>query len=327
MDKIKLREYLEQVRLLEADIYYLNETEESLKRDEEAWISSLTAISRHRKEFTYWAEPTNRPEKKSFMLEWLLISLRRGLIIFTPIVMPFALSDTMRNIKKNRKQIEDFDERHKAWQERDERTRKEEEDQQKQIHEAYEKADIVREKYKLHYAEIKQSRDDTFAALQALYNVGIIYKKYRSFVPVSMFCEYMDSGLRTELEGVNGMYDLYERQLAAQMIVGELKTINQNLEAISGQLSQIQRNQILIYEAVQEGNRIASDIRLEVSKLHKQTVENYAALGAIQTEMKAANESAKLTALHSKVAARRVDALAKIAEYEFAAEHPHFPSP
>lgn len=174
---------------------------------------------------------------------------------------------------------------------------------------------------------LSSDRAKTERALQQLYGLDIIYRKYWGIVPITMFCEYIDSGRRTVLAGENGMYDLYETELLGKQIVGELQTVNSNLTAInatlnniSHQLVGIQRNQMLLYEAVLEGNTIAETIASEVAS-QRISVEEFrrSQEAAIQKIV----DSSQLTAFHAEAAARRIDSLAKIEEYEFAKRNPN----
>jgi len=176
-------------------------------------------------------------------------------------------------------------------------------------------------------SRIQEDRSKTEAALNQLYALDIVYRKYWGIVPITMFCEYIDSGRRSVLAGEHGMYDLYESELLGKQIVGELQTVNNNLTAIkatlnniSHQLSGIQRNQMLLYEAVLEGNIIAKNIADEMSNQRVSAEEFNRSYDAAFNKLL---DSAQLTAFHTEATARRVDSLAKIQEYEFAKRNPN----
>ena len=156
------------------------------------------------------------------------------------------------------------------------------------------------------------------SALKELYDLNIIYHKYRSLIPITMFCEYLDSGIRSELHGANGIYDLYEQQLMGHQIVGELSTVNSNLRTIScqlgniaNQLSGIERNQVLLHEEIARGNAIATQIKNGTEKL----------LNSCDRHLSAIETAAEITAFNAESTARRTDAMARISEYEFAAKN------
>ncbi len=181
----------------------------------------------------------------------------------------------------------------------------------------------------------------TQSALDALYSVGVIYHKYRSLIPVTMFCEYIDSGRRHNLEGIDGMYDLYETEVLGQLILSEISKINQNLKTISGQigfisyqlggisnkLTGIQRNQVMVYEEVSQGNAIAEKICAQTCDLLEKTSKTESSLKQISDEISKISNASDVASFNSGVIARRTDAIARIAEYEYAIKHPMFPSP
>lgn len=179
-------------------------------------------------------------------------------------------------------------------------------------------------------SRINKYKDETETVLKKMYEQNIVHRKYWGIVPISMFCEYIDTGRRTVLDGENGMYDLYEAELLGKQIVGELQVVNNNLRAInatlqnmSQKLSGIQRNQMLLYEAVMEGNTIARNISYEVAN---QSMRLDKLSDSVEGNLQQLRQSAELTAYNTAATARRTDALAKIAEYEFSLRHPSFPS-
>ena len=179
-------------------------------------------------------------------------------------------------------------------------------------------------------ANISKNQVDTETALKKMYEQNIVHPKYWGIVPISMFCEYIDTERRTVLSGENGMYDLYEAELLGKQIVGELQVVNNNLRAInatlqnmSQKLSGIQRNQMLLYGAVMEGNTIAQNISREIGQQSRQLDK---LSDSVEDNLQLLRQSAELTAYNTAATARRTDALAKIAEYEFSLRHPSFPS-
>ena len=187
-------------------------------------------------------------------------------------------------------------------------------------------------------ALVVAERDRTLQTLQTLYNTNIIFPKYRGIIPVTMFCEYMDSGRRTTLEGVHGMYDLYESELLAKRIVESIGEVNKTLghvsyqlNGIAAQLTGIARNQIMLHEEIAKGNAISAQISMDTIALLENSASMLAATGEIHQEINSIYQAAKATeantaaaAYSAKVAARRVDAIAKIEEYEYSLRHPMF---
>lgn len=94
---------------------------------------------------------------------------------------------------------------------------------------------------------LKSSLNSTRKLLNNLYSYNIIYSKYRNMVAVTMFCEYLESGRCVQLQGAEGAYNLFEKELRDRIIIAELKTI-------SSQLESIRQTQYMLYEEMRRGN-------------------------------------------------------------------------
>lgn len=180
---------------------------------------------------------------------------------------------------------------------------------------------------------VEAEKQETATALKRLYDVGIVYPKYRGLIPITMFCEYIASGRRTELEGIHGMYDLYEAELLGQKIVGELSKINMTLSLISyqiggiaNQLHGIARNQVMLYEEVARGNDIAKRISADTTAMLEKTNSVLSAVNGLSKEISTIKSSAEMSAYNTEIAAHRLDSLSKIQEYEYSLRHPIFRS-
>lgn len=89
--------------------------------------------------------------------------------------------------------------------------------------------------------------------LQSLYNMNVLFPKYRNLIAVSQIYEYIASGRCTELEGPNGAYNLYESELRQNNIISKL-------DVIINQLELIQQTQSMLYSAIQQSNRLLENI-------------------------------------------------------------------
>ena len=206
-----------------------------------------------------------------------------------------------------------------------------------------ERSKALNEQIDHHITEMQNELNESEKALQQLYELNVIYPKYRGLIPVTMFCEYLDSGRRTVLEGIHGMYDLYESELLGEKIVGQLTEINGTLNKISyqfGELSRkltgIQRNQIMLYEEVARGNEIAERICQNTGEIANYSKHFSSQMSELKTELQQMNNDlgARLEAIHNssektaynlEAQTRRVDAIARIEEYEFALkQYPFF---
>jgi hypothetical protein len=126
----------------------------------------------------------------------------------------------------------------------------------------------------------------TEEALERLYQKDIIYIKYREFVVITSFYEYIASERCDSLGGRDGAYNLYEMELREGI------KIRQNEIALQ-QLNDIRNTQIVYCNIMEESLRISREIASEMSRLNHHT----ASIG-IQ-----AAETAKATKLSAYYAA------------------------
>ncbi len=109
------------------------------------------------------------------------------------------------------------------------------------------------EKYKKReqpFFDIIASCDRT---LNKLYDMDVIFVKYRDLVSVAQLYEYIASGRCEKLEGHEGAYNLFENELRLNIIISQLNVI-------INQLEDIKRNQMMIYSAIQESNSLLAQI-------------------------------------------------------------------
>lgn len=301
-----LRDYLEKIRTLEADIYTIDEA-----------IRQLQMIRKISPELHIYIPQKPELAEKSKIGAAPIVLGALGALGATPLLPIAAGVAVWKYSKVNREHKKAVDSYCASLEYYERQLEKNKEDEKKHK-EIVEKNEYFNSGLEKQIRSLQKSKEDTEKALKRLYDLDIIYRKYRSIVPISMFCEYMDAGRRFVLEGTNGMYDLYEQELLGKQIVGELQQVNANLGRISNQLGSIsnsltgiQRNQILIYEEVAKGNRIAQDIRQGTQKMLESQERHFSLL----------EESTDIVAFNVSATARRTDALARIAEYEFAANH------
>jgi hypothetical protein len=103
----------------------------------------------------------------------------------------------------------------------------------------------------------KTAIDNATNELNNLYNLDIIFPKYRNFLAVNQISEYIDSGRCSELEGANGAYNLYESELRQNIIIDKLETV-------INQLEQIKQNQFYIYQAMRDTQNAIDNMNVSV---------------------------------------------------------------
>lgn len=108
--------------------------------------------------------------------------------------------------------------------------------------------------------ELETQKKTISETLSKLYALGIIYPKYQTLIPTVMFCEYIEAGRCTQLEGPDGAYSIYENEIRQNIIISKLKDVIDRLE-------QIKDNQRMLYDAIKCGNQ-------KVQQLCSVTYEN-----------------------------------------------------
>ena len=117
----------------------------------------------------------------------------------------------------------------------------------------------------LNLQQIEEQNTSTRRTLADVYSLDIIYGKYRTFPQVCSLYEYIRSGRCTTLKeekgfGFGGAYNLLEQE-ALQ------KTIILHLNQILQQLSAIQANQYMLYNAIEEGNQKLESIMTSINQI------------------------------------------------------------
>lgn len=105
-------------------------------------------------------------------------------------------------------------------------------------------------------AKMEEQHRETKKTLQEFYDNGPIYEKYRNLPAVASFYDYFRSGrCKTfgERHGVDGAYNIYENELNQKMIISKL-------DIVVNKLDQIKENQYSLYEAIQSGNALTSQL-------------------------------------------------------------------
>lgn len=124
--------------------------------------------------------------------------------------------------------------------------------------------------YKKNLRECRKNIVDCEEKLRKLYDMGVLFPKYREFVCVSQLLEYLLSGRCENLTGSSGAYNLYERELRMNIVISQLENISEELDAIK-------ENQYMIYNAICQANYLLGE------------VSNNAAIAAYNTEVIATN--------------------------------------
>ena len=98
-----------------------------------------------------------------------------------------------------------------------------------------------------------QNIQECQTALKKLYDMDVIFPKYRNLLAVAQIYEYIAAGRCSKLEGHEGAYNLYESELRQNIIIGKLDQAIQVLE-------EIRDTQYMIYSAIQESNKLLQQV-------------------------------------------------------------------
>ncbi len=119
---------------------------------------------------------------------------------------------------------------------------------------------------------MEQKRDKSASLLKSYYDTGIIYHKYRNFVAVCSIYEYFLSG---SCDTLKEAYNKYDNELLFKRIIDKMDEIIHNLDSIKD-------NQFMLYDAIQDGNRLSKQLvsaSIRQSELLQHSID-YQALNA-----------------------------------------------
>lgn len=135
--------------------------------------------------------------------------------------------------------------------------------------------------------EMQDRLDETVQVLNQYYSKGIIFPKYRNLIAICSFYEYFMSGRCNTLTGHEGAYNIFENEVRLERICTKLDEVVERLEDIKS-------NQYVLYDAIQEGNRVTERLveeSVRQSRIAECTAEN-TALAAHYAEVAANNAEA-----------------------------------
>lgn len=105
--------------------------------------------------------------------------------------------------------------------------------------------------------ELSQQEASIVKSLEDIYAENVLDPTYRRLDYIGTLYGYIQRGRCTTVKGHGGIYDTLETELKQNAII-------LGLDRISRQLNAIRANQRYLYDAIQEGNQIARNIRNEI---------------------------------------------------------------
>lgn len=118
-------------------------------------------------------------------------------------------------------------------------------------------------------AQLQKKHEETLNVLKQFYDAADIYPTYRNIVAACHICEYLKSGICTELTGPNGAfmvfkYEMFEKQKIKQldMVISKLGQLHFDNQILNESLNQIaHRVDVLMYDIQDMKQQIAESAR------------------------------------------------------------------
>lgn len=162
---------------------------------------------------------------------------------------------------------------------------------------------LVLEEIKAEIENAEKLLTEALKTREKLYSYNIIFEKYRDFVAVSSFYEYLLSGRCTTLDGADGAYNLYENEIRMNLVISQLSRVINLLE-------EIRNNQYTIYNAINEvKNEIGAlnsrlvDINTSLGEIHNKQIDSNLILSSINENTEKIRESAENIAYNTAATA------------------------
>lgn len=142
-----------------------------------------------------------------------------------------------------------------------------------------------------------------------LYGYNIVFGKYRNVVALSTFYEYLMAGRCSALDGSNGAYNLYENEIRANMIIGQLSQVISKLE-------EIKEAQYMIYSELHAVNKHLDHLNhtMDAALTSIQNMEKDIASISENTDVIAHNSA--VTAYYSKINAELTNSIGYLMAYK-----------
>lgn len=102
--------------------------------------------------------------------------------------------------------------------------------------------------------------ENTQNTLNNLYDLNIIYPKYRSLISICTIYEYLISRRCYKLDGADGAYNIYEFEIRQNIIIDKLNVVIEKLNEIS-------ENQQLLYSELIRTNKVVAQMSENIKKL------------------------------------------------------------
>lgn len=125
--------------------------------------------------------------------------------------------------------------------------------------------------------ELKNKEASTKDTLEKAYDMNIIYPKYRNYIAVCSFYDYISSGICCRLDGSDGAYNKFDIESRMDKIITQLDTVIKNLELIRS-------NQYKLYAEMKNAESELKKIHNATNQISEQMDKIITGIGAIYVQ-------------------------------------------
>lgn len=290
MDKEELLKYLNQVFDAEIMIHEQSRIKEYINKEIRGYEADIkevqkTPLIEHKDEWSikkpkmptvFWLIMLVNIHVTLISLLECLIEQRLSIVLIISIIVWIVQFVVKRKITKEDIEAQKWEiERHNEY--ADEKNEKTKATIERQTRAYSEKLSKARQLYTKNEMSIKETRE----SLAELYDLNIVYPKYRKLSAIAMFIEYLSSGRCSELEGAYGAYNVFEEEVKSRIIIAKLDEIGSRLDSI-------RENQRFMYDAIYDSNKKTEYIMHDM-KRNLLNIENNTATSQYYEEITAKN--------------------------------------
>lgn len=142
-------------------------------------------------------------------------------------------------------------------------------------------------------AEMEKRISSSKKILTSIYGKDLIFPKYRNLIAVCSLYEYICAGRCSSLEGYEGAYNIYEAEIRLDRIITQLDKVIIYLDAI-------QKNQFMLYSAIQDMNQRSTLILESTQTMAGQLHALNRQTGNVSEQIAELQKNSALTAYHAE---------------------------
>jgi len=121
--------------------------------------------------------------------------------------------------------------------------------------------------------DLKKKHEETLAVLNKFYDAAEIYETYRNIVAVCHICEYLKSGICTELTGKDGAFMIYKYEMYEKMKIDRLDNIISQLDQLHFDNQMLSNSLEKISDNVVDLCHVALEVKQLTAEANKNQIE------------------------------------------------------